>query len=166
MLNRVRRPALRGTLLGTVLRFLNPIVRRLLASPLHWLLSRWLLLLSWDSAEAGRRRTTPLSYVREAATVYLTGGDRWSQDLVGGAAVAVRLRGRWSDADAAVVTDREESSAILGRLFRAHPWFRILSGIPKAPGNGREGADPEALERALMAGRVLVRVSPRSRRPR
>jgi hypothetical protein len=163
MLNRVRRPALRGTLLGAVLRLLNPIVRGLLASRLHWPLSRWLLLLRWDSAEAGRLRTTPLSYVREGAFLYLTGGDRWSRDLVGGADVAIRLRGRWYDADAMVVTDREESAAILGRLFRVHPWFRILSGIPEASPDGPDGgADARALHRALKAGRVLVRVSRRS----
>jgi hypothetical protein len=164
MQDRVRRPALRGTLLGAVLRLLNPVVRGLLVSPLHWLLSRWLLLLNWDSAVAGRRRTTPLSYVREGAFLYLTGGDRWSRDLVGGADVAIRLRGRWYAADAMVVTDREEAAAILGRLFREHPWFRILSGIPKASPDGPEGgADPHALDGALKAGRVLVRVTPRSR---
>lgn len=163
MLNRVRRPALRGTLLGAVLRLLNPIVRRLLASGLHWPLSRWLLLLRWESVEAGRRRTTPLSYVREGGFLYLTGADRWSRDLVGGADVAIRLGGRWYDADAVVVTDREESAAILGRLFRVHPWFRILSGIPEASPDGPDdGADAQALDRALKAGRVLVRVSRRS----
>jgi hypothetical protein len=161
-MNRVRSPALRGTLLGAVPRLLNPIVRGLLASRLHWPLSRWLLLLRWDSAEAGRRRTTPLSYVREGAFLYLTGGDRWSKDLAGGADVTIRLGGRWYDADAVVVTDREESAAILGRLFRVHPWFRILSGIPEASSDGPDGhADARALDRALKAGRVLVRVSRR-----
>lgn len=166
MLNRVRRPALRGTALGGVLRLLNPIIRGVLASPLHWPLSRWLVLLNWESAEAGRRRTTPLSYVREGAFLYLTGGDRWSKDLVGGARVALRLRGQWYDAVAAVVSDREESADVLERLFREHPWFRVLSGIPKASRDGQEGADPNAVDRALKAGRVLVRVSLRERGPR
>lgn len=150
-------------MLGAALRLLNPIVRGLLASQLHWPLSRWLLLMRWDSAEAGRRRTTPLSYVREGAVVYLTTGDRWSEDLMGGAEVAICLQGRWYDADAMVMTDRDESAAILGRLFRVHPWFRILSGIPKASPDRRDSrADPDALDRALKAGRVLVRVLRRS----
>jgi F420H(2)-dependent quinone reductase len=157
--DRIRRPALRGTLLGTVLRLSNPLIKTVLRSRLHWLLSRWLLLLTWTSRKTGRRRTTPLSYVREGPVVYLTTGDRWSADLVGGAPVHVRLVGRWYDGHADVVRDRNESLKLFERLFRDRPWFRILSGVPKARSDG--GADPSALDRALDAGRVLVRVSRR-----
>ena len=41
------------------------------------------------------------------------------------------------------------------RLFREHPRFRWLSGIP---GDGAGGADPQALDQALRSGRVLVRI--------
>ncbi|MBA3689676.1 MAG: hypothetical protein H0W81_12765 [Chloroflexi bacterium] len=42
------------------------------------------------------------------------------------------------------------------RLFRDHPWFRRLAGIPA----GRDGTpDSSALDRAVAAGRVLVRVA-------
>jgi F420H(2)-dependent quinone reductase len=157
MVDRVRRPALRGTLLGTVLRLFNPLVKTVLRSRLHWLLSRWLVLLTWTSRKTGRRRTTPLSYVREGSVVYLSTAERWSVDLVGGAPVRLRLGGRWYDGHAGVVEDRKESVRLLARLFREHPWFRILSGVPKA--RSSRGADPGALNRTLDAGRVLVRVS-------
>jgi F420H(2)-dependent quinone reductase len=138
---------------------LNPLIRTVLRSRLHWLLGRWLVLLTWTSQKSGRQRTTPLSYVRDGSVVYLTTAERWTADLVGGVPVRVRLDGRWYDGHAGVVSDRNESMKLFDRLFQKHPWFRVLAGIPKA--RSGEGADPGALKRTLEAGRVLIRVSRR-----
>lgn len=40
-------------------------MRRLLASPLHWPLSRWFLLLSWAGPRTGKLHTIPISYVTD-----------------------------------------------------------------------------------------------------
>jgi hypothetical protein len=156
-MNRVRRPALRGTWLGTLLRLLGPLVMAILRSPVHWLLSRWLCLFRWTNPGTGKQRTLPLSYIREDRLAYLTTGDRWSRQLGEEADVTIRLRGRWQTGRVAVLADREEAATALGRLFRDHPWFRILSGIPAAPRGA--GADADALRKAISAGRVLIRVS-------
>jgi F420H(2)-dependent quinone reductase len=153
-MSRVRRPALRGSVLGGVLRAWNPIMRALLGSPLHWPLSRWFAVLSWSGRRSGRRYTTPVSYVRDGRTVWLTTGDQWWRNLVEAAPVAIRIRGRWHDGRGLAITDRVESRQGHDRLFRRHAWFRVLAGIPR----GRGGPDPEALDRALAAGRVLVRI--------
>lgn len=155
-MSRVTNPALRGSPIGTVLRVLNPVVRALLGSPLHWPLSRWLALLTVTGRKTGIRRTTPVSYVRDGDLVFLTTGDRWVWNLSGGAPVEIRIRGRWLAGDATPVTDHEESLATHQRLFREHPWFRALCGLPAgAP----DGADPVALQQSLAAGRTLVRIS-------
>ena len=154
-MSRVSKPALRGTALGALLGMLNPFMRAILGSPMHWPLSRWFALVRWTGPRTGRTYTIPVSYVREGATAYLTSGDRWTRNLATGRPVAVRLRGRWRESRAQVVTDPAQSMAGHARLFREHPWFRVLAGIPA--GEGR-GADPAALERAMAAGRVLVRV--------
>lgn len=156
-MDRVRRPALRGTWLGTILRVLGPLVQAILRSPVHWLLSRWLALFRWTNPETGRSRVLPLSYIREGGVAYITTGDRWSRQLDGGARAAIRMRGRWFSGPADLLADGDEAAAVLGRLFREHRWFRILSGIPAAPSGG--GADPDALRRALASGRVVIRVS-------
>jgi hypothetical protein len=155
-MSRVTKPALRGTLLGRTLRFLNPIIRRLLASRVHWPLSRWLALLRWTPSDRGRSRTLPVSYIREGSSVYLTTGDRWSADFARPASVAIRLRGRWHRQAEAVTTDEGEAAATLRRLFAEHPWFRSFSGIPS---NRSGGANPRAVDMALRAGRVLIRVT-------
>jgi hypothetical protein len=120
-------------------------------------LSRWLCLFQWTNPKTGRHRTLPLSYVREGRIAFLTTGDRWSRQLDAEAKVAIRLRGRWHRGEVDVLADREETTALLGRLFREHAWFRILSGIPAAPRGA--GANPDALHQAVTAGRVLIRIT-------
>jgi hypothetical protein len=155
-MSRVTRPALRGTLLGRVLRFLNPLIRRLLASRLHWPLSRWLALLRWTPPNRSHRRTLPVSYIREGSSVYLTTGDRWAADFARGAPVAIRVGGRWFPYAEAETADELEAAVTLRRLFADHPWFRTFSGIPS---NRAGGANPRAVDMALRAGRVLIRVT-------
>jgi F420H(2)-dependent quinone reductase len=151
--NRVARPALRGSPLGAILRLLNPALQVLLNSPLHWPLSRWFAILVWTGRKSGRRYSTPVSYVREDDIVWVTTGDRWWRNLRDGAPVMVRIAGRWREAVGAPVTDASGSQRVHERLFRAHGWFRRLSGIP---GDQTGGPDRIALDRALAAGRVLV----------
>lgn len=153
-MDRVGRPALRGSLLGAILRAWNPVMRRILESPIHWPLSRWFAVLAWTGRKTGQRHSTPVSYVQEGSTIWITTGDRWSRHAANGGPIALRPAGRWRDGTATRL-DHAESRATHERLFRAHPWFRWLSGIPGVPGGG---ARPEALERALQSGRVLVRI--------
>jgi hypothetical protein len=130
-------------------------MRTLLGSPLHWPLSRWFAVLAWSGRKTGRRHSTPVSYVREGTSVYITTGDRWSRNLTGGTPVTMRIAGEWHDAVATAVTDPVESLTEHERLFREHPWFRRLSGIPS---DRRGHPDRDAIDRSLAAGRVLVRV--------
>ena len=129
-------------------------MRVLLDSPVHWPLSRWFEVLAWAGRKTGRQYSTPVSYIREGQVVFVTTGDRWWRNLRGGAPVRMRISGRWHDAVGIPVTTAE-SRTEHERLFRGHPWFRWLSGIP---GDGKGGTDRAALDRALSAGRVLVRI--------
>jgi hypothetical protein len=130
-------------------------MRRLLESPAHWPWSRWFAVLVWSGRKTGRRYSTPVAYVREGSTCYVTTGDRWWRNLVGGAPVAMRIAGRWQQGNAVALTDAEQSRAEHERLFRGHPWFRVLAGIPTSRGGG---PDTAAVRRAVAAGRILVRV--------
>ena len=85
----------------------------------------------------------------------MTTGDRWWRNLTGGAPVAMRIAGRWQEATAAPLTVPAECRAEHERLFREHSWFRRLAGIPNGP---EGGPDPAAVNIAVTAGRVLVRI--------
>ena len=110
-MSRVTKPALRGSLLGTVLGALNPVMGVLLDSPLHWPLSRWFAILAWTGRRSGRRYSTPVSFLREGSTAWITTGDAWWHNLEGGAPVDMRVSGRWHSARGMAVTDRATSSS-------------------------------------------------------
>ena len=96
------------------------------------------------------------------STAWITTGDAWWHNLEGGAPVDMRVSGRWQSAHGVAVTDRATSVFEHERLFREHPWFRRLSGIP-AIADGEP--DTRAIDRALDAGRTLVRVELDARSP-
>src|SRR5918996_2738168 len=148
-MSRASAPALRGTLLGTVLRLWNPVMRFLLESRIHWPLSRWFAVIAWTGRKTGRKYSTPVSYVREGDTVFITTGDRWRRNLREGGPVAMRIAGRRRRGVARPILDGTASSAEHERLFRAHPWFRRLAGIPAGPDGG---ADSAAVARAVASG--------------
>ena len=76
----------------------NPVVRALLRSPLHPLLSRRLALISYTGRRSGREWTIPVGYALNGDRVTIAVGaaehKRWWRNLRGGAPVRVRIRGR------------------------------------------------------------------------
>ena len=153
-MGRVESPALRGSWLGTLLRFVNPIVRVLLRSPLHWTVSRWFLLLTWTGQKSGEARSTPVSYVTDDSGTWATTGDRWPEYVIGNPTLRVRLRGHWSPAQALPIEDAELSLREHTRIFAEHGWFRFLAGIPTRNGL----PDGAAIAKAIEAGRKLIRI--------
>jgi hypothetical protein len=153
-MSRVESPALKGTWLGTLLRFLNPVVRLLLTSPLHWPLSRWFLLVSWAGAKTGRTHATPVSYVSDETGIFVTTGDHWPRFVVGNPTFRIRYRGGWHAATATKISDPAESAREHRHLFDQHGWFRLLAGIPSTHGH----ADDEAIARSIAGGRNLIRI--------
>jgi deazaflavin-dependent oxidoreductase (nitroreductase family) len=74
----------------------NIFTKPLLRSPLHGLISRRILLITFTGHKSGRVYTTPTEYVQQGDTVTLfTQKSRiWWKNLRGGAPVTLRLRGR------------------------------------------------------------------------
>lgn len=78
-------------------RTVNPIVRAILRSPAHGVLSRRIALLTITGRTSGRRLTFPVMYRQDGAHVTVNVGapdrKRWWRNLRDGAAVELRLRG-------------------------------------------------------------------------
>jgi hypothetical protein len=79
-------------------RLVNPVVRLLLRSPLHPLLSRSLVILSCPGRKSGRWRSLPCMYARDGQDLYIIPGqpDRkiWWRNLRQPTPVQLRLQGR------------------------------------------------------------------------
>jgi F420H(2)-dependent quinone reductase len=76
----------------------NPVVRAVLGSPLHPLLSRSLALITVTGVRTGRRYTFPVGYRRSGSRVTIEVGwperKRWWRNLTDGNRVEMRIGGR------------------------------------------------------------------------
>lgn len=79
-------------------RIVNPVVRAILRSPLHPLLSRRLVLLRVTGRRSGRAFELPVGYVREGSGLLIRVGaperKRWWRNIAGATPIAVVLEGR------------------------------------------------------------------------
>ena len=138
-------------------RVVNPLMERLLRSPLHGLVSDSLLLLTFTGRRSGTEYTTPVGYDELDGALFVTSQtDRtWWRNLRDGADVTVRLRGERRHGRAEVIEDdREVAGYVRGYLERHGPdaASRIALSIDDA-----EVPDLETLE-AGLAEVVVVRI--------
>jgi hypothetical protein len=150
-MSRTASPALRGTLLGRLLNLWNPVMKRLLRSPLHWPWSRWFTVVEWTGRRSGRRYSTPVAYLVRGAEMWVTTGDSWWKNLPSNPLTHVWLEGRQVAGDATVVTDPHDSVQLHTTMFEAKPFFARLAGLPGKPGESQ-------IATAVNAGRMLIRI--------
>jgi deazaflavin-dependent oxidoreductase (nitroreductase family) len=93
----------------------NPLMKAILRSPLHRLVSEELLLLTFTGRKSGRQYTTPVGYTRDGDSLLLTTESPWQRNLRGGADVVVRLQGRRLRARAEVDDDPLAMARLLQR---------------------------------------------------
>jgi deazaflavin-dependent oxidoreductase (nitroreductase family) len=144
----------------TAPRFINPLVRAVLGSRLHRLLSHKLVLITVRGRRTGRLHTLPVGYAQDGDTLYVLVGDyqtkRWWRNLQGGAQVQLRLRGRTVAATGSLLRWESDAEALVGALghylalFPAARRSLQITGRPDA-------LDPEAL-RAAAHEVVMVRI--------
>ncbi|MER5212031.1 hypothetical protein ABT063_15965 [Streptomyces sp. NPDC002838] len=103
-----------------VARAANRLVRPLLLSPLHVLVSRRLMLLEYTGRRTGNRYRIPVAYRPwgdDGGQVLATSvGTGWPVNLRGGQPVRLLVRGRWRTAEPTVVERPEEVADLLGDL--------------------------------------------------
>jgi deazaflavin-dependent oxidoreductase (nitroreductase family) len=91
----------------------NPIIAWLLRSPLHFFVSKNMMLISFTGRKSGKHYTTPVNYWRmtDEGGDYLgttSQKDRsWWRNLRGGAQVSLRLQGVDRIANAEVIEDEQ-----------------------------------------------------------
>lgn len=95
----------------------NDIMSWVLRSPFHGLLSSSMMLITITGRRSGRAITTPVSYIREGDTLWITSNrDRiWWRNLQGGANVKLLLRRKLVNGFAETEMD---SKAVEGHLTR------------------------------------------------
>ena len=137
---------------------INPIMIWLLRSPLHRLVSRSTLLVTYQGRKSGRQITLPVNYVRygEQVLVLSVRKRAWWRNFRTPSPAVLRLQGRDLPVQGAVVQDEPELLAGLAVFFKGMPqaarYLKIWFDDQGEP-------DQDDLRQAAE-GRVLLRFKP------
>lgn len=97
----------------------NPFMKWLLRSPLHGIVSRSFMLITFTGRKSGRAYTTPVQYAQDGSTLYVvtSQGYTWWKNLRGGANVTLHVRGKALRGRAVTETDPQAVGALLGSIY-------------------------------------------------
>jgi hypothetical protein len=131
------------------MRFLNHFPKAILRSPLHPVMSRRFLVISFQGRKTGRRYHLPLAYLRRDGEVIMTTDSGWWRNMQGGRSVQLRLAGRTVSGTAWAVKDEAEVGAAIRDLIASQPSSARLAGVHKSE-DGSLDLDRAARERVLI----------------
>ena len=105
----------------------NSIMEWLLKSPMHGVVSKNMMLISYTGRKSGQEYTTPVNYWQvsdndEGLLLTTSKPDRvWWRNLKGGRPVVLRLRGKSITALGSAVEDVDEKGKLFKKLFTQYP---------------------------------------------
>ena len=131
---------------------LNPLAKGILRSPLHGIMSRRLLLITFAGRKSGKPHTTHISYVQQGNTLLLGVGGPWWKNLRGGVAGQVRVRGKTYTGRAEVWTDEASMSRAYRTILAQNPTQARFMGITAT-------ADGQRASHIIQQGAAVVEIS-------
>ncbi|MFQ6085544.1 MAG: nitroreductase family deazaflavin-dependent oxidoreductase [Candidatus Bathyarchaeia archaeon] len=101
------------------------IIRWILGSPLHGLVSKNMMLITLTGRKSGKRYTVPVNYVREDDVFFVVSYRHrtWWRNLRGGAPVTVRVKGQELKAVGESIEDKEAVAAGLLAYLQKVPYY-------------------------------------------
>jgi deazaflavin-dependent oxidoreductase (nitroreductase family) len=129
----VKQPMTR-TLFRFLVRLQNPLMRWLLQSPLHGIVSRKYMLITVTGRKSGKQYTTPVQYgAADNKLFVLTSRDYiWWRNLRGGTAVSLQLRGKMASGEATIETETEAVAQIARRIYPTVTNAQLATILPNA----------------------------------
>ena len=107
-------------------------IKLTLRSPLHFVVSSNILLITFTGRKSGREFTTPVRYVRDGEKVrmFSSPAGKWWRNLVGGADVQLTLRGKSIACYTAVLDLGDETKLrLFGDYLTQFPGDSVYHGI-------------------------------------
>jgi hypothetical protein len=133
---------------------INPIMKALLRSPLHRLLSGTLMLLTYTGRKTGRSYTIPIGYfVWDKDELMAFSSARWWTNVRDGTPVTLLLQGRQVEAIPTVIHERGAIINTLEKFIEQLGWQtarKLMLGLPA------DRAPTQADLRAIPTGRTFV----------
>lgn len=97
---------------ATIPPFFNKIMSTVLRSPLHRMVSKSIMLITFTGRKSGKTFTTPISYTRNDDLVTAFTHAKWARNLEGGAPVSVIIKNKPFQGQAVIVSDDKEAIAV------------------------------------------------------
>jgi hypothetical protein len=138
---------------------INPVMKLLLRSPLHGLLSSGIMLITFQGKKSRRWFTTPVRYIKDDKTVraFSSADTFWWRNLLGGADVTLRLKGKDAGYHAVAVRDNSELIRRWMEVYlERYPEDRVYHDI----GLNKDGSFNEADFARAVTEAVLVEANP------
>jgi len=141
-----------------LIRLANPFMKLITRSPLHGLVSRNVMLITFLGKKSGKTYTTPVNYVRDGEDlVIISQRDRtWWRNLRGGAPVQVTLQGQ--EMKGVGHSFEDDKAVVEGLLFTLQRVPRLRDTYQIELTAGGQPQDTEALMQ-LAETKVIVRVT-------
>lgn len=137
--------------------FVNAVLRRLLRSPLHGVLSRKILLTEVVGRRSGKRYVVPMANGEHAGHVLMGAAKaRWLQNLIPDRTVTLTLRGRRREMYPELLTDEDSVVELYPHIVkdRAHARFQQLRVDPTGAVNRDD------IRTAITRGLTVPRLRP------
>ncbi|MBO0855433.1 MAG: nitroreductase family deazaflavin-dependent oxidoreductase [Nocardia sp.] len=138
----------------------DAVMRTLLRSPLHRLVSGKLLIITVTGRKTGRIYASPVAYAEHEGTLLIGAGATWWRNLRRGEPARITWRGRDQLADWEVISTEEDIAEPYRILITESPTHGKFAGISL---NADGSINREELRAALGRGAVIVRLRPHPR---
>ncbi len=143
---------------------LNPLVKPLLDSPLHWILSSSLMLIRFKGRKTGKEFVTPVGYkaADDCLVILLseTFNRQWWRNFREPWPMDIKYKGRWRSGEAVwVEPGSEEYVTRIEKIFADDPF---IAKIMKVEGfDGAKGLRPDELTVLLENTTGMVKYADR-----
>ena len=139
----------------TIPPFVNKTMQFILRSPLHSMVSKTVLLITFTGRKSGKTYTTPVDYSQDGDQVTIFTHASWWKNLRSGAPVTLRLRGReFQGVAEPVAEDKQAVAAGLSAHLKKVPSDARYYGVSF---DDQGNPNPEQVARAAQTA-VMVRL--------
>ena len=144
---------------------INPVVKKILGSPFHGLMSHNTVLLEFKGRKSGKAYSTPVSYRETNGNLhcFTEKTNKWWHNLRGGNEIKVMLRGQKVTGTPFVLTDGSEKvQAALRDLLIASPRDASHAKVGFDSNGQPVAADVERASKSLVFITIELRESTRT----
>lgn len=142
-------------LLDKALGALNGFPIMLLQSPIHGVMSKSVVLLTFTGRKSGKTYKIPVNYLRDGDLILATTDSGWWRNFRDGGAVTLHLQGQPYAGTAEAITDEAACIEGLEAMLRRYPGYGKWANVKNGPdGQPRR----EDVVQAVRDGRVLIRI--------